>query len=128
MEQGLFSGDGPYLAVIDGRFLPLREFSIDIQHDVARQGSFTDSPVVQRGQSEMFMSAVTGRDPMMRDPHKITSRVFLYSKDYRLTISEINTVKYNMEPSVVDERIEYNLRVTATEWKLENRDSLSRKV
>jgi hypothetical protein len=82
---------GPFLAVVDGRFLPLDEFSIEgnvdktsIRSTVARNNSITT-------QAEYTVSLKTYRDPQVR-MNKL-HRLWIFSQNKTWTIDEFSVGK-----------------------------------
>lgn len=112
-------GSGPYLAVIDGRFLPVDELSVDVQHDLNRQvQGIGGTAITQKGKSEMLLSMTTRRDPMIRNHHELTQRVFLFNQEQKLVLSNFSDSTYGLSFEFGNS---YELEFSALDWEIEDR-------
>lgn len=116
---------GPYLAVIDGRFLPLDDLSVNIQQEtepVYTASSTTSVGTVATSQ-QLELSFKTRRDPMMRNAHEVTQRVFLYNRSYKMTLENLQSVQYGMDAGGIEAGFEtgWELQFVALDWDVEPR-------
>lgn len=82
---------GPFLAVVDGRFLPVDDFSIERNVDKTSIQSMTRNNVSVNTSSEYTVSLKTFRDPQVR-MNKL-HRLFVFSKYKSYTINEFTVGK-----------------------------------
>lgn len=119
MLREFFRESGPYLSVIDGRFLPLEDISIDISHEVDTSLRMANgSRIQQAGASTADVSMTTRRDPMMRNHQHITERVLIYNREYEFELSEVERIEYGVG---MDFGEPYELEFSALDWEITER-------
>jgi hypothetical protein len=107
---------GPFLAVVDGRFLPLDEFSIEENVDKTSISAASSQNSFAQTQTEYTVSLKTYRDPQVR-MNKL-HRLWIFSQDKTWTINEFSVGKCGAA-STYDGR--YMVEGTGTEISVSER-------
>lgn len=118
------SGSGPYLAVIDGRFLPVDDLSVNIQRETEPVSTFTGSNAAGTVTTtqQLELSFKTRRDPMMGNAHEYTERVLLYNRSNKMTLTNLQSVQYGMDTGGIEAG--WALQFVALDWDVGPRQSL----
>lgn len=77
---------GSILAVLDGRFLPCEEITIDISVDTQQINHWNGKQRTNVTDKEVTASLVTKREPHIR---KTYSTLYVYTQDKEISISDV---------------------------------------
>lgn len=119
MLREFFDEGGPYLAVIDGRFLPLDDMSIDISHGVDTTVTAIGGNTIRKGGSSTAnITMATRRDPMIRTHHEVADTILIYNRQYEFHLSDVQNAQYGLG---MDFRETHELEFSASDWQIEPR-------
>jgi hypothetical protein len=119
LQKAFNNGHGQWLAVVSGRFLPVRDISVSVEQDVdmmATSGTTKKTPM-QSVRETITIEFETGRDPMIRNLLSAKSEhVVLVNRKYEFFVHEStlfvtgNTIEDGPVWSLEIEGLDYELR------------------
>lgn len=110
-------GHGPILAVVDGRFLPIHEFAIEIDNDVEQVQTFGGSSfAVSSGKQTISLGLRTYRPAHVREER--VEWIRLYNRKYEALFEDANVTATGLE---IGGGNEYSIEATSLGFELTER-------